>query len=133
MWVTPFADPRAAGGEKDGGSRVLQHMRKPAAAPSRGQALKAQAARALGTKGDDAERQLARLGRGKIGNMLGMSENDARAADGKRVVDLRRRIAVIERRQNEPSLEAGEIWAMSAMRFGINDAKRSPGFSPSAR
>ena len=87
----------------------------------------------FGTKGDDAERQLARLGRGKIGDMLGMSENDARAADGKRVVDLRRRIAVIERRQNEPGLEAGEIWAMSAMRFGINDAKRSPGFSPSAR
>ena len=71
-------------------------MRKFAAGPSRGEALKAQAACTLRTKGNDSERQLAGLGRAKIGGALGMSKDAARAADGKRIIDLRRSIAVVE-------------------------------------
>ena len=109
VWVTPFAGPVLPEVKKMAAGASGDICGKLAAAPSRGEALKAQAARALGTKGDDAERQLAGLGRGKIGDPLGMSEDDARAADGKRMIDLRRRIAVIERRQHEPRFEAGEV------------------------
>ena len=59
---------------------------------------------------DLAQRQLGNaFARGEILVALDVSEQRASLAHSDRVVDLRRRVAIVERRRHEPRLEAGEV------------------------
>lgn len=63
----------------------------------------------LGTIGNNAERKAACLTRGKIAGAIGVGEDDLGAAHLERVVDLGRRVAIVQRRHDEAGFEAGEI------------------------
>jgi hypothetical protein len=71
--------------------------------------LEAQASTIFGPIGHDAERQRPGLSRGEVTEALGMGQHNPRAAHIEGMVDLRRRVAVVERRRDESCLEAGEI------------------------
>ena len=84
--------------------------------------------------GDRPELQAAgALARGDVLGPLDMSEQRPGAAHLQRVVDLAGGVAVVQRRRHQPGPEAGEVVDDEVDRFGISEARRSPGSSPSAR
>ncbi len=113
----------AAGGEEDGGGRVrLRRRQDRGRRLGRDQSLEAQIAVTFRAVGDDAERQLGRLARGDIGGAFGMGQNDARPAHLKGMIDLGRRITVVQRRHDQAGLEAGEV--MGDQRGAIRHQRR---------
>ena len=82
---------------------------------------------------DDAERKAARLARGDIARALGMGEDDLGAAHFKGMVDLWRRLAVVERRQDQSRLEAGEVMDEERGAVGHQRCHAIVGFKPSAK
>lgn len=100
----------AAGGEKDGRGRgriwIGQSNRRGIGAH---QLLKTPVASLLGAVADDPERQMRCLAGGDVTGTLGVRQDDPGAADVEGVVDLGWHVAVVERCDDEPGLETGEV------------------------